>query len=95
VRQFGLEGGNNARYTKADSIAYSGSPLQKDNRTRVYKGCLSTPTKCAFLTQVKRSVECRDVVAGCKSLEGIAQHYTLPWVELTGVVLDPSLPVAA
>lgn len=29
------------------------------------------------------------------SLEGTAQHYTLPRVELTGVVLDPSLPLAA
>jgi hypothetical protein len=31
----------------------------------------------------------------CNSLEGIGQHYTLPRIELTGVVLDPSLPVAA
>ena len=29
------------------------------------------------------------------SLEGIGQHYALPRIELTGVVLDPSLPVAA
>ncbi len=31
----------------------------------------------------------------CNSLEGIGQHCTLPRIELTGVVLDPSLPVAA
>ena len=31
----------------------------------------------------------------CNSLEGIGQHYTLPRIGLTGVVLDPSLPVAS
>ena len=31
----------------------------------------------------------------CNSLEGIGQHYTLPRIELMGVVLDPSPPVAA
>ena len=30
-----------------------------------------------------------------KSLEGIAQHYTLPRIVLADVVLDPSLPIAA
>src|SRR5215469_646955 len=29
------------------------------------------------------------------SLEGIGQHYTPPRIELTGVVLDPNLPLAA
>ena len=29
------------------------------------------------------------------SLEGIAQHYTLPRIVLANVVLDPSLDVAA
>ncbi len=55
----------------------------------------ATSTHSAFFAQVKRTVECRDVVVGCKSLEGIGQHYALPRIEVTGVVLIPSLPVAA
>ncbi len=31
----------------------------------------------------------------CNSLEGIAQHYTLPRIVIAGVVLDPSLPLIA
>ena len=37
----------------------------------------------------------RDGVMENKSLEGIAQHYTLPRIALANVVLDPALPLAA
>jgi hypothetical protein len=37
----------------------------------------------------------KDDVMVTKSLEGIAQHYTLPRIALANVVLDPTLPVAA
>jgi hypothetical protein len=30
----------------------------------------------------------------CNSLEGIAQHYTLPRIVIANVVLDPNLPLA-
>src|SRR6266436_3069561 len=44
-------------------------------------------------SQIPRSGTVAELL--CNSLEGIGQHYTLPRIELTGVVLDPSLPVAA
>ena len=50
--------------------------------------------------RVFRRSEMRTVASGasqdvCSPLEGIGQHCALPRLELTGVVLDPSLPVAA
>jgi hypothetical protein len=49
---------------------------------------------------VFRRSEMRTMASGasqdlCSPLEGIGQHCALPRIELTGVVLDPSLPVAA
>jgi hypothetical protein len=49
---------------------------------------------------VFRRSETRTVASGasqdlCSPLERIGQHCALPRIELTGVVFDPSLPVAA
>lgn len=50
--------------------------------------------------RVFRRSEMRTVASGASQdlfspLEGFGQHCALPRIELTGVVLDPSLPLAA
>ncbi len=50
--------------------------------------------------RVFRRSEMRTMASGASQdlfspLEGFGQHCALPRIELTGVVLDPSLPVAA
>jgi hypothetical protein len=44
---------------------------------------------------IRVAVEARARQLLCESVEGIGQHYARPRIELTGVVLDPTLPVAA
>src|SRR5882762_3083120 len=67
-----------------------------DQYVRAYRR--TRPKHCSRFERSIRSQILRSRTVAqllCNSVEGIGKHYTLPRIELTGVVLDPSLPVAA